>query len=356
VLSGEKILAEHCQMELNKDSAVTLLPVEGADVYVNGELATGKTPIKHGDRLIFGDHHVFRFVNPTEVVTSRRESGEALDWAAAQRELVMRQAKAELSVDKEKHAETQSRMEELERKMAAEKEETDKLLARQRDEFERKMAELAAKAAADAEAARIKQEEEAEIRLAAKLAEDAASRPGTPTADGSGPMSELAYTKRQRLVALKALSKWKWFRCTSLQAEMLSATPILKEANAICETLQKNVIFQFILRSGNVYFPNDSRETQVMVELRNRTSLDVIAVWKLQKLRDRIFDMREFYHSQSSGVDPFSDRPPWFRLIGRSFITLKSLLYETPLEHELQVVNEAAVRVGKLRINIMPGG
>jgi len=88
--------------------------------------------------------------------------------------------------------------------------------------------------------------------------------------------------------------------------------------------------------------------------LRNRTTNNVIAVWPLPKLQERIFDMREYYHSRQS-TDPFSDRPPWFRLVGRAFISLKSLYHETPMEHELKVVDENANVVGKLRVSIMPG-
>ena len=117
-------------------------------------------------------------------------------------------------------------------------------------------------------------------------------------------------------------------------------------------------MFQFICRTGGVYFPGDSSETQIMVELSNRTTSDRIAVWPLSKLQERIYDMREFYHSNMSDkklADPFSDRPPWFRTVGRAFIGLKALLYEIPIEHTLYVVNEQSTVVGSLRVSIMPG-
>jgi hypothetical protein len=57
--------------------------------------------------------------------------------------------------------------------------------------------------------------------------------------------------------------------------------------------------------------------------------------------RERIFDMREFYEAAGGrqpvdGLrDPFADRPPWFVSIGRCFVSLRSLLHLTPLEHEV---------------------
>lgn len=95
-----------------------------------------------------------------------------------------------------------------------------------------------------------------------------------------------------------------------------------------------------------------------MVELTNRQSHDRVAMWPLAKLQERIFEMREFYQSSMTNkkmVDPFSDRPPWFRSIGRAFMSIESLLYEVPVEHELLVLNEACAVVGRIRVSIMPG-
>ena len=341
-LSGEKIAEDHALLEVGEGHAVTVTPIEGATIHLNGESISEATKITNGDRLIFGDHHVFRFVNPAEATAGQGSGDGAMDWASAQRELVRKQTMEELSVDKEKEAETQARLQELEQKMAIEKEEADKLLTKQREEFEARMAQLA-------EAAKKREEEEkAQRELDMQNATSAAKETEVP--------KEPEYTKAEKVATLKAYKKWKSYRFTSLKAELLSATPLIKEANAICQELKKNVMFQFILRTGNVYFPNDAPETQVMVELRNRSSNDIIAVWTLQKLRERIFDMREYYHSrQGQGTDPFSDRPPWFRLVGRAFITLRSLLQEAPLEHELAIVDEEANIVGKIRVSIMPG-
>jgi kinesin family protein 1 len=373
-LSGDQILAHHCLLTVEEDNEVTVTPSEGATTHLNGELLEEPTKISNGARLIFGDHHVFRFVNPFESAATPSTDGS--DWAAAQRELVRKQLKSELGVDKEKEAATQARLAEMEQKMAAEKEEADKLLRQQQEAFEAKMAQLAKEQAEKEEADRIQRELDAKAAaeaaaaaaealavLAAKDAEAgaaAAALAAIAAAENEAAAAAAAalpvYSRSERHAALNAIRKWKSYRFTSLKTEMLSATPIIKEANAICQELKKNVCFQFILRTGNVYFPNDAPETQLLIELRTRNTNDIIAVWTLQKLRERIFDMREYYHSrQGQGIDPFSDRPPWFRLVGRAFITLKSLLQEAPLEHELTIVNEEAIIVGKIRVSIMPG-
>ena len=50
------------------------------------------------------------------------------------------------------------------------------------------------------------------------------------------------------------------------------------------------------------------------------------------------------------GGDPFYDRFPWFRLIGRSFVYLKNLLHNVPLIHKVAIVSEKGVVRGWLSV------
>jgi hypothetical protein len=50
------------------------------------------------------------------------------------------------------------------------------------------------------------------------------------------------------------------------------------------------------------------------------------------------------------GGDPFYDRFPWFRLIGRSFVYLSNLLYNIPLIHKVAIVSEKGVVQGWLQV------
>lgn len=52
------------------------------------------------------------------------------------------------------------------------------------------------------------------------------------------------------------------------------------------------------------------------------------------------------------GADPFHDRFPWFRLIGRAFVYLSNLLYSLSLIQKVAIVNEHGDVVGYLRIAI----
>lgn len=56
--------------------------------------------------------------------------------------------------------------------------------------------------------------------------------------------------------------------------------------------------------------------------------------------------------SDSCGIDPFHDRFPWFRIIGRSYLYLSNLLYAASIIQKIPVVNERGDVVGFLRIAI----
>jgi hypothetical protein len=81
--------------------------------------------------------------------------------------------------------------------------------------------------------------------------------------------------------------------------------------------------------------------------------------------------MREMYHNEAelsptspdhtdrnveslTGGDPFYDRFPWFRMVGRSFIYLSNLLYPVPLVHKVPIVNERGDVRGYIRVAVQP--
>ena len=45
------------------------------------------------------------------------------------------------------------------------------------------------------------------------------------------------------------------------------------------------------------------------------------------------------------GTDPFYDRFPWFRMVGRAYVYLTNLMHPVPLIHRLAVVND---KVGQI--------
>lgn len=101
--------------------------------------------------------------------------------------------------------------------------------------------------------------------------------------------------------------------------------------------------------------------TVVAVEVNDQKN-GAIHYWSLAKLKQRVEMMREMYHNDVEardhnvesliGYDPFYDRFPWFRVIGRSFMFLSNLLYPIPLVQKIAVVDKCGDVKGYLRVAV----
>merc|ERR1719282_1354024 len=83
-------------------------------------------------------------------------------------------------------------------------------------------------------------------------------------------------------------------------------------------------------------------------------------------LRQRLELMREMYQNgaemspgspdvnmeHANGSDPFYDRFPWFRRVGRAVVYLSNLTYPVPLIHRIAIVNEKGEVKGYLRVAV----
>uniref|UniRef100_A0A671W1J7 plus-end-directed kinesin ATPase n=1 Tax=Sparus aurata TaxID=8175 RepID=A0A671W1J7_SPAAU len=321
VLSGHFIKDEHCTFTsaTGPTGEIVLEPCEGAETYVNGKRVTEPTVLKSGNRIILGKSHVFRFNHPVQARAERERTpcaetpAEPVDWAFAQRELLEKQG-----IDMKQ--EMEQRLQELEDQYRKEREEANNLLEQQRLDYESKLEALQKQV--DRYYPEVTEEEEE-------------------------PEEEVQWTERERELAVWSFRKWKCYQFTSLRDLLWGNAIFLKEANAISVELKKKVQFQFVLLTDTLYSPlppdllppeaSKDREirhfprTIVAVEVQDQKN-GATHYWTLEKLRQRLDLMREMYDRAAdvpnnttedcenvmTGGDPFYDRFPWFRLVGRN--------------------------------------
>ncbi|XP_060886561.1 kinesin-like protein KIF1A isoform X15 [Labrus mixtus] len=356
VLSGHFIKDEHCTFTSATGpmgETVVLEPCEGAETYVNGKRVTELTILKSGNRIILGKSHVFRFNHPVQARAERERTpcaetpSEPVDWAFAQRELLDKQG-----IDMKQ--EMEQRLQELEEQYRKEREETNNLLEQQRLDYESKLEALQKQV--DRYYPDVPEEEEE-------------------------PEEEVQWTEKERELAVWSFRKWRSYQFTSLRDLLWGNAIFLKEANAISVELKKKVQFQFILLTDTLYSPlppdllppeatkdRDVRHfprTIVAVEVQDQKN-GATHYWTLEKLRQRLDLMRDMYdraadvpHNTTedtenvmTGGDPFYDRFPWFRLVGRAFVYLSNLLYPVPLVHRVAIVSEKGEVKGFLRVAV----
>lgn len=372
-LYGAHIMPEHCQFE-NNEGVVLIHPCPKAMSYVNGREVVEPTVLKTGSRVILGKNHVFRFNHP-EQARERREtkspaetpgSGEPADWQFAQIELLEKQG-----IDLKE--EMQKRLVALEEQFQREKEEAQKEFDKERKNYEARIDALQ------------KQVEEQSMTMSMY----SSYTPDDFTHEDDifvNPLfdAECNWTEREYALASWAFRKWKYHQFTSLRDDLWGNAIFLKEANAISVELKKKVQFQFTLLTDTLYSPlppdflplleeeeeedeedRPTPRTIVAVEVQD-TKNGATHYWTLEKLRQRLELMREMYHNEAelsptspdynienlTGGDPFYDRFPWFRLVGRGFLYLSNLLYPVPLVHRVAIVNERGDVKGYLKVAV----
>ncbi|KAK9506627.1 hypothetical protein O3M35_008523 [Rhynocoris fuscipes] len=384
-LNGSHILGEHCIFE-NKDGVVTLKSLPGADCYVNGRQVVDSVILKTGSRVILGKNHVFRFNHPTQareqrdkIITEIKEdkpevigktspaetpnNAEIVDWDFAQIELLEKQG-----IDLKQ--EMNKRLLVLEEQFRKEKETADQKFEEQRKNYEARI---------DALQKQVEEQSMTMSMYSSYTPEDFNNEEDIFV----NPLFDAAcnWTDREYQLANWAFRKWKYHQFTSLRDDLWGNAIFLKEANAISVELKKKVQFQFTLLTDTLYsplppdlVPNDIEDdldrpyprTIVAVEVLD-TKNGATHYWSLEKLRQKLELIREMYHNEAelsptspdyniettlTRSDPFYDRFPWFRLVGRSFVYLSNLLYPVPLIHKVAIVNEKGDVKGYLRIAV----
>ncbi|XP_053683877.1 kinesin-like protein unc-104 isoform X2 [Sabethes cyaneus] len=382
-LSGSHILKEHCVFE-NKDGVVTLVPHKDALVYLNGRKLIEPEVLQTGSRVILGRNHVFRFTHPEQAREKREKTkdkdicetpgtnGEVADWNFAQCELLEKQG-IDLKVEMEK------RLCALEEQYKREKRAADQEFEEQRKTYEARI---------DALQKQVEEQSMTMSMYSSYSPEDFHQEEDIFV----NPLFESCWTAREAGLAAWAFRKWRFHQFTSLRDDLWGNAIFLKEANAISVELKKKVQFQFTLLTDTLYSPlppeltpspliggaltNGQEDefgqapvprTIVAVEVTD-TKNGATHHWSLEKLRQRLELMREMYHNEAelsptspdynveslTGGDPFYDRFPWFRMVGRSFVYLSNLLYPVPLVHKVAIVNERGDVRGYLRVAVQP--
>ncbi|XP_028050175.2 kinesin-like protein unc-104 isoform X1 [Monomorium pharaonis] len=371
-LCGPHILREHCVFE-NHEGIITLIPKNGALIYVNGREVTEPLILTTGSRVILGKSHVFRFNHPDQVRERIANGSPAetpgnneplADWNFAQVELLEKQG-----IDLK--AEMEKRLLVLEEQFRKEKEEADQLFEEQRKSYEARI---------DALQRQVEEQSMTMSMYSSYTPEDFNNIEEdifvNPLFD-----AESNWTEREFQLAAWAFRKWKYHQFTSLRDDLWGNAIFLKEANAISVELKKKVQFQFTLLTDTLYSPlppdllpimdeeeEDERpfpRTIVAVEVQDMKN-GATHYWTLDKLRQRLELMREMYHNEAelsptspdfniesiTGGDPFYDRFPWFRMVGRAFVYLSNLMYPVPLIHKVAIVNEKGDVKGYLRVAV----
>ncbi|XP_058130913.1 kinesin-like protein KIF14 [Dasypus novemcinctus] len=332
-LSGVLIADDHCIIK-NFDGIVSIAPVGEAKTYVNGTHILEPTVLHHGDRVILGGDHYFRFNHPIEVQKGKRPSCRDTlvsegpkDFEFAKNELLMAQRsqlEAEIQEARLKAKEEMIQGIQIAKEMAQQELSSQKvayeskikaLEADLKEESQRKkMQELNNQKAnyKIEELEKAKQHLEQEIFVNKKRLEMETLATKQALEDHSihhARILEALETEKQKIAKeVQILQQNRSNRDKTFTVQpnwsSMKLSMMIQEANAISNKLRTYYVFS----RHDISDKESSSETSVQVQVRN-LQLGISTFWSLEKFESKLAAMKELYESSGSnrGEDVFCD-------------------------------------------------
>ncbi|XP_033051426.1 kinesin-like protein KIF14 [Trachypithecus francoisi] len=323
-LSGVLIADDHCTIT-NLGGTVSIIPLEEAKTYVNGKHILELTVLHHGDRVILGGDHYFRFNHPVEVQKGKRPSGRDTpisegpkDFEFAKNELLMAQRSQLEAEIKEAQLKAKEEMmqgiqiakemaqQELSSQKAAYESKIKALEAELREESQRKkMQEINNQKANHKieELQKAKQHLEQEIYVNKKRLEMEALATKQALEDHSirhARILEALETEKQKIAKEVQIlqqnrsNRDKTFTMQTTWSSM-KLSMMIQEANAISSKLKTYYVF-------GRHDVSDKSSSDTSIRVRN-LKLGISTFWSLEKFESKLAAMKELYESNGSNRD-----------------------------------------------------
>ncbi|XP_043346811.1 kinesin-like protein KIF14 isoform X2 [Dermochelys coriacea] len=328
-LSGVLIADDHCVIK-NVDGRVSITPLGEAKTYVNGKHISELTVMRHGDRLILGGDHYFRFNHPVEV--QKVKSGTTLscdgpkDFEFAKNELLVAQRSQLESEIQEARLKAK---EEMMQGIQVAKEMAQQELISQKKVYESKIKSLEAELREESHKKKIqemnnqqtanqiqelekaKQHLELEVHFSKKRLEMETFATRQALEDHTirhAKILEALEAEKQKIAKeIETLQQnhGNGNKTTTIKPNWnsMKLSLMIQEANTISSKLGKHTVFcrHDVSEQGNGIGPS------VKVLVRN-LKLEIATFWSLEKFEYKLAAMKELYESNGSNkADVFYD-------------------------------------------------
>ncbi|XP_054626515.1 kinesin-like protein KIF13B isoform X5 [Dunckerocampus dactyliophorus] len=385
-LCGMGIQAEHCVIDITGDTAVILTPYPNARTCVNGSPVTTALQLHHGDRILWGNNHFFRINLPkrrTRAAEEEEGDGGVMKKSGSSEQLdgdgdTASEVSSEVSFSYE-FAQTevmmkalgnndpmQSVLQSLERQHEEEKRSA---LERQRQMYEQELQQLRRKLNPD--------------RLSSGPS-------GAPVYGQSSGGQQSHYRSMERLSvggmshsnsAQSRLRQWSEDReavllrsLRRLREQIVRANLLVQEACFIADELERHTEYKVTLQipsdNLNANRKRDAVLSEPAIQVRRRCRGKQI--WSLEKMENRLVDMRELYQewqdyqhhdndnpmmrSYFRRADPFFDEQENHSLIGVANVFLSCLFYDVKLQYAVPIINQKGEVAGRLHVEVVRVG
>lgn len=399
-LTGLGIEQLHCELVIDQEQSLYLIPYPNAHTCVNGERIERQRILHHGDRILWGNHHFFRLNSP--IKTAVQQQGQA-QGAAGQKVVTGVTAVATTVVTTASNSLEGPPANSYE--LASAEFSMKQLIMS--DPIHEAVAKLESKHQKDKQVALEKQRQELERQFSALmhvLSPSSPLPPGPLPWDSHGNYLQQGGTlhpgnqiNAQTLHGTTVVNQQQSTRNNKiteglklLKDFLLKANQMVREANEIASAMKVDVKYRVtLLIPPNNLTPNRPKGSLV-AEPSIRVERDGFypQIWSLEKLQNRLIDMREMYEdycSQNSATkpsetgtddgnlllvpgfgssvictDPSSGPPATFFepdqphvLLGIANVFLQALFYDdVTLKYAVPVINQQGEIVGRLHVEV----
>uniref|UniRef100_A0A2K5DXQ3 Kinesin family member 13B n=1 Tax=Aotus nancymaae TaxID=37293 RepID=A0A2K5DXQ3_AOTNA len=356
-LCGMGILPEHCIIDITSEGQVMLTPQKNTRTFVNGSSVSSPIQLHHGDRILWGNNHFFRINLPKKKKKAERED-EDQDPS-----MKNDNSSEQLDVDGDSSSEVSSEINfnyeyaqmEVTMKALGNNDPMQSILnsLEQQHEEEKRSA---------LERQRLMYEHELE-QLRRRL---------SPEKQNSRSIDRFSFHSPS---AQQRLRQWAEEREATLnnslmrlREQIVKANLLVREANYIAEELDKRTEYKVTLQipasSLDANRKRGSLLSEPAVQVRRKGKGKQI--WSLEKLDNRLLDMRDLYQewkeceednpvirSYFKRADPFYDEQENHSLIGVANVFLESLFYDAKLQYAVPIINQKGEVAGRLHVEVM---
>lgn len=324
-LCGLGIQPVHCIITI-ETGCLYLEPCASARSYINGSQVSVRTQLRNGDRIVWGNHHFLRVNCPRSISSASEPQTPAqnFDYQFARDELMLN----ELGNDP-----IQAAISRLEKQHEEDKQDA---LEKQRQEYEKQFEKL-----------------------------KSTLSPSTPYGPYYDPLKicKVPCTPTTQM----RVEKWAQERdetfkrsIRQLKADIVKANALVHEANVLAEEMGRNTKFSVTLQIPPANLsPNRKKgafvsEPAILVK-RNASS----QIWSMDKLENKLIDMREMYESRDStelqdskALDPFYESQENYNLIGVANIFLECLFHDVCLDYHTPIISQQGEVAGRLQVEL----
>ncbi|CAI9588612.1 unnamed protein product [Staurois parvus] len=355
-LCGMGILPEHCVIDITLEGQVILTPMKNTRTLVNGSAITNPTQLQHGDRILWGNNHFFRISLPKKKKSERDEE---------ERDTSMRNSSSfeQLDADGDSSSEVSSevnfnyeyaQMEVMMKALGNNDPMQSILQSLEQQHEEEKRSAL--------ERQRLMYEHELE-QLRRRLSPEKQHYRSIDRFSFGSPNAQQRikqWTEEREVMLHHSFIK--------LREQIAKANLYVQEANFIADEMDKRTEYKVTLQipasSLNANRKRDEVLSEPAIQVRRKGKGKQI--WSLEKLENRLVDIRELYQewkaceednpvSQSyfRRADPFYDEQENHSLIGVANVFLESLFHDVKLQYAVPIINQKGEIAGRLHVEVV---